>query len=319
MHGRSVLLLAVVFGFACDKATPAPAPPPDAPGVAARSSASAQVSAVRSSASAQASAAPVAVNTSLRLKRTADPKQEAGLSFSEYAFESDATAGVAWVVRLDLKQTKLVLAQSKKPGPLSEVLGKAAPQAGAYAAINGGFYGRDEQPMGWVVADGRELAPKTRSGGSGIFLLTGEGASVVHRDATLPKTPPLLALQSIDRLVDAGKSLVKPRPAPPRDARSAVAVLDGGSVLFVVAFDRQSAEIAGDAVTLNAKSTSSGMTLAEFAEVLALPEARGGLGAKTAMNLDGGFSTSMQLRVGDTERRVVAHRATTNALLAAPR
>ncbi|HMR80027.1 MAG TPA: hypothetical protein PKD61_33195, partial [Polyangiaceae bacterium] len=62
MHGRSVLLLAAMFGFACDKATPAPAPPPDAPGVAARSSAS-----------AQASAAPAAVNTPLRLKRTADP------------------------------------------------------------------------------------------------------------------------------------------------------------------------------------------------------------------------------------------------------
>ena len=130
-------------------------------------------------------------------------------------------------------------------------------------------------------------------------------------------TPPELALQSIDRLVSAGKSVVRFRSGMRRDARSAVAVRADGSVLFVTAFDAQAAERRPDGITaLNEKSTTTGLTLAEFAGLLASPEKSGGLGAKTALNLDGGFSTSMVVQIGSTRRVLLPHRKTTNALTA---
>ncbi len=198
------------------------------------------------------------------------------------------------------------------PGPraLQEI---APPTPGAAcAAINGGFY--DSQgAMGWVRHAGQEVAALRPAGGSGVLEIGAAGPRIVHRDQVAGA--PREALQSIDRLVVDGHSVVGARARPDADARSAVAIRGDGTALFVLLFAEAAVEReAPGRVELGARSSSTGVSLAAWAELLARPVADGGLGVDTALNLDGGYSTSMSIHVGTFELEVLAHGATINAL-----
>ena len=184
----------------------------------------------------------------------------------------------------------------------------------ACAAINGGFYDL-QGAMGWVVHAGGEVAPLRATGGSGVLVIDGEGARIVHRDDA--KGRPREALQSIDRLVDGGRSVVGAGARPDADARSAVGLRGDGTMVFAVVFaDAAVVREDGGRVELGPASSTTGLSLAAWAELLARPVAEEGLGVVTALNLDGGYSTSLVVNVGGVELEVVAHGATINALRA---
>jgi uncharacterized protein YigE (DUF2233 family) len=188
--------------------------------------------------------------------------------------------------------------------------------AADHVAINGAFYD-DHGPLG-LVHTGERLVRKLRTnGGSGIFIVTGDQPSIVHRDRFTPPANLQLALQSIDRLVDEARSLVKPREPVQYDARSVVATDGMGMVLFLVAFDQRSIAADHDGfIRLNRHSTDTGPSLYDLAGLLARPVAEGGLQCWNALNLDGGFSSAIQVRLSGQSAGVVAYRATINALLA---
>jgi hypothetical protein len=198
---------------------------------------------------------------------------------------------------------------------LQDVLGK--PGGRSCVGINGGFYD-DGGAMGWVVHAGQEVAPLRPGGGSGVLLIDADGPRIVHRDAA--GGSPREALQSIDRLVEDGRNLVGANARPDVDARSAVALRADGTVVFAVVFaDRAITREWSGGVQLGAASSSSGLSLAAWAQLLALPVADGGLGARSALNLDGGYSTSLSIHVGSRDYQVLAHGATINALHACVR
>jgi len=58
----------------------------------------------------------------------------------------------------------------------------------------------------------------------------------------------------------------------------------------------------------------TGLSLSAWADLLARPVAEGGLGVDTALNLDGGYSTSAAIHIGSFDLEVLAHDATINAL-----
>ena len=94
-----------------------------------------------------------------------------------------------------------------------------------------------------------------------------------------------------------------------------MAIRSDGTVLFALLFAEQAVEreTAGT-VELGARSSSTGLSLAAWAELLARPVPDGGLGVDTALNLDGGYSTSASIHVGAFDLEVLAHGATINAL-----
>ena len=121
------------------------------------------------------------------------------------------------------------------------------------------------------------------------------------------------AVQSIDRLVSGGRSVVGAGASPALDARTAVGVQADGDVLLAVAFDEQAVLDESDGVVrLGAESSSSGLSMAEWSEVMR------GLGATEALNLDGGLSTSMHVEIADLRLEVVAAGATIGAIAASP-
>jgi hypothetical protein len=174
-----------------------------------------------------------------------------------------------------------------------------------WVAVNGGFYDADRRPMGLVVSEGHLFHPLGPSG-SGVLEGDPLPMRVVHRDAWQPGA--LMALQSIDRLVDAGVNLVQPRAGAHRDARAAVA-LSADAAWAVVAFSDRSAGRTDEGFRLSSTS-GHGLTLAGFAALLV-----DRLGAGQALNLDGAVSTQLAARVGGASVRVVGERGTVQAVV----
>ncbi|MBL9100046.1 MAG: phosphodiester glycosidase family protein [Myxococcales bacterium] len=199
---------------------------------------------------------------------------------------------------------------SSVPVQLERIAGPLADRA--CVAINGGFYD-DTGAMGLVVHAGAETAALRKNGGSGVLLVDAAGPRIVHRDLALGS--PREALQSIDRLVDGGRSLVGPAARPDPDARSAVALRDDGTLVLAVVFAEQAVvrEQPGR-LELGSASSSTGLGLAAWADLLARPLADGGLAATTALNLDGGYSTAISIHAAGLDLEVVAHVATINAV-----
>lgn len=181
---------------------------------------------------------------------------------------------------------------------------------GPWVAVNGGFYGADGQPLGLVLSDGKLWHALGRSaGGTGVLLGAPGPAAVVHRDAYTEGRAH--AVQSIDRLVDAGQSLVKPAAGARHAARTAVAIT-ADSVVFAVGFDPTYASLAADGITLRA-TAGTGPTLAAFADWLVA-----GLHAEQALNLDGAISTQLAVRARGFHWDVEGEAGTPHAVVGRP-
>lgn len=300
MSRRRLAALAFALCLACSKSRKAPRPAPPVPSATSASTAA-------PSSSAGAPDIGSALRVERRIGKRGDP-----LSATLYRFTSAAVHGRLWVARVLPDKARFELLPASRPRPLATILKKHEPGAD-YVALNGGFYD-DDRPMGLVVAGGKLIAPLRKRGGSGVFVVQDGRPAVVARDG-YHAAQPALALQSVDRLVDHGRVLVRPRPGLRRAARSAIAIDADGTVLLAVAFDARAAfPLSNDVVRMSQTCTTSGPTLFELAELLVRD-----LGARSALNLDGGSSTSMRLRFGKARLDIIARHATINALVAVPR
>lgn len=226
-----------------------------------------------------------------------------GLELRQLLWRTAEAHGVAWLASVP-KNGGLQIATGDGVHPLPELVGEpAAP----WAAINGGFY--EDGPMGLVVSGGVERHALSSRGGSGIVQFTPAGVSVIHRDSWT--AGPSEALQSIDRLVDGGVSLVHPRQDAHRDGRSGVVVTDD-HVVLVVAVAADNVTAASDGIQL-VHTVGSGMTLAEFASFLATT-----VSAKQALNLDGAVSTQMIVALPTWRWVVRGERGTINGVVIRP-
>lgn len=180
--------------------------------------------------------------------------------------------------------------------------------AGPWVAINGGFY--EESAMGLVVSGGEERTPLSPRGGSGVVLWSPAGAQIVHRDDWRPGPPE--ALQSVDRLVNAGASVVRAIGGP-QTARSAVVVGKEQVWLVISAAEATVTTTGAGALQLGA-AEHAGPTLGVFADYLLAST-----DAVTALNLDGGISTQLAAALGGQRLVVTGQAGTINALVMRPR
>lgn len=172
------------------------------------------------------------------------------------------------------------------------------------AMSNGGFY--DSGAMGLVVHDGVRRTELSRTGGSGVVAWApGQPIIVVHRDAWTGGGTE--ALQSVDRLVDRGVSLVHPKADARRTARTGLGVADD-AVFLVVAASTRSAPATGTNRSLYA-AEDDGLPLWAFADLMVH------LGAREAINFDGGISAGLRARVAGQSWSVDGGSGTINAVL----
>lgn len=206
----------------------------------------------------------------------------------QHDWQVDDRRGWAWVVHLPA-DAKLTV----HPSDGVQRLAHFPPVRDDEVLVNGGFY--DDEAMGLVVHGGVVHAPLTDVGGSGVLQSSaGGGITIVHRTAWSPG--PSEALQSIDRLVDEGVSLVKRREGVPETSRVAIG-RDATGIVAVVAAGEQSTIRKPGRMELGA-SEHEGLPLWAFADLLVE------LGVRQAVNLDGGISTEANVVV-DGRRFVV--------------
>ncbi len=215
-----------------------------------------------------------------------------------------ATRGLAWLVRVP-RTAPAAVVHSDDVVPFADLL---PDDDGPWAAINGGFYEAENsgyRPMGLVISDGTVGSELTRRGGSGVFYVDERGPHIVHRSGF--SAAPEHALQSIDRLVDRGTSVVNQRPGQSEAMRSAVAISADHLWIVALAADADIAVVPGG---VRLSRSGAGLPLWAFAEyVLAAT------GATEALNLDGGVSTQIAVRDGDYALHVEGVRGTINAVV----
>jgi len=230
--------------------------------------------------------------------------EDSGLILERQPLSFDDQPATAWRVRVDLPGNSRVAHADE----LAEFSTFHPEDDGPWATINGGFYDRALAPMGLVVSDGNESSALRSGGGSGIFLETSNGPQIVHR--TAPIVGATQALQSIDRLVNEGASVVGSRDER-KATRSAVVVGTESLWVGLVAADAAARSVP-DGIWLR-WTGRRGLPLYAFADYLV-----SATDAVTALNLDGGASSSLTVRAAGQTFRVIGERGTVNAIQIRP-
>lgn len=240
------------------------------------------------------------------------------LSLWRWRYGSGKQGGQVWQAVIDPKYCEVsVEAGEKAPQTLLRLLPNWSQGDRDFVAINGGFYDANGA-LGLVVSHGQIKRRFRRNGGSGVLVVGEDHIEIVHRDRFAQKAQVDHALQSIDRLVDAGRNLVvESTTKPALAARSALGLDAQGRLSLVVAFaDQAVVQISDDTVYLGSDVAGQGLSLKQFAALLAKPRHKGGLGQVSALNLDGGPSTALEARFGLKRLAVVGYHGTINTVTA---
>ena len=198
------------------------------------------------------------------------------------------------VLEVDLKDPAIsvrpVLA-GKEGAPGLARVSELVAREGAIAGVNGVFYAADGTPLGLVITDGQMKAPpvlnRTALGITSDGTVLIDNVSMDERGNLVPDWRTLGVVHAIGggpRLVKDGKVHItsgeerfKADVAVGRAPRTAAGVPSDGKLLLVAVTGRQAYH-------------SIGVTLEELANLMIE------LGAKDAMNLDGGGSSTLVVR-----------------------
>src|SRR5262245_48954927 len=193
--------------------------------------------------------------------------------------------------RINLAEAELRLAPAGGASSRQTVEEIASPFP-AVVAVNASFFDEAGRAMGVAVSEGRLLGTGKRNSW-GALVISGKDARVVLGSDIPDQFADRLIVQGIPRLVVGGKVLrLKPQVAE----RTAVCAA-GSHVVMVVATKVE--------------------TMA-FARFLAEPPERAGLGCSDALNLDGGPSTQLVVRLPTLTLSLRGGWGVPNALVAIP-
>ncbi len=199
----------------------------------------------------------------------------AGVEFTRVQVAQDRASAELHIVSFNTKTHTLAVIDNPD-GTLD--LGQAAQAHGVGAAVNGGYFHPDRQPLGPVVSGGQPLHSFERAKLlSGIVTASGRRVSLLRASEWTKASTAREALQAGPFLLDGGKPV--PGLNTARTAARTVVFSDG----------------AGHAGVLVCRW----VTLAEMAEILGSPELLPGVKIARALNLDGGSSSGLWVRRSD--------------------
>jgi Phosphodiester glycosidase len=192
---------------------------------------------------------------------------------------------------IDLGEAELRLVPAGGPSSRQTVEQIASPFP-VVVAVNAGFFDKEGRAMGLVVGEGGRLAVSKQKNW-GALVVTGREARIVLGSDIPDQVADQLIVQGIPRLVVGGRvPSLKPQVAE----RTAVCAGVGRVVIVVVS---------------RAETTA----LARF---LAEPPEKSGLGCSDALNLDGGPSTQLVVRLPTLRLSLPGGWGVPNALVATP-
>lgn len=152
--------------------------------------------------------------------------------------------------------------------------------SGAIAGVNGGYFQTDFSPMGLRISEGKMLNSILRAKLlSGILVASTSGKpEIIPSTAFSSESNLKTAIQCGPNIMRTGKPVAGLNAVRP--ARRTIVATDGKGLWALIIL--------------------SPVTLADSAEMLALPNVLGNTSIMTALNLDGGSSTSMWVKTSPT-------------------
>ena len=142
--------------------------------------------------------------------------------------------------------------------------------------VNGSYYGRDYQPLGWLVSQGKMVYQKTKSELMNGFLSVKDNKA--YLGVIFPKGEVRIGLQSGPLLVDGDRALPLKIHSDERARRIVVGLNKKGELLFMV-FAAQN-------------SILSGPLLSELPEVVVSASRKMDQEIEVVVNLDGGAASA---------------------------
>lgn len=209
----------------------------------------------------------------------------AGIEYVEFATEGPGLRQPVRAVRIDLTRARLRLVAAGEPGVRQTVSRIAQPFA-EHVAINASFFDDKDRAIGAVVDNGT-LVSRRIVKSWGALVIAGKSAHILLGDSLRLEPPPSLAVQGIPRLLVAGELMKLKAQIADRTAVCA----QGRLMIFVV---------------------TGSLEATALAELL-----RDRLGCRDALNLDGGPSTQLSIRLGKLQVDVPGW-GVPNALIALP-
>jgi hypothetical protein len=203
--------------------------------------------------------------------------------------DDEPFAGHAFKIDLDVAELRVVSAR----GPSSrQTVDKIAASFSAFVAANASFFDREGRVMGLAVDEGRLIAMGKQQRW-GALVVDDKRARIVLGADIGDHLAYRLIVQGIPRLVVEGRV---PRLKPQLAERTAVCAM--GNVVILV-------------VSTKAEATAFARFLAEAAE-------KGGLGCVDALNLDGGPSTQLVVKLPGLTLSQLGGWGVPNALVVIP-
>jgi Phosphodiester glycosidase len=215
-----------------------------------------------------------------------------GIAHSTFAVSADGAdpfSGYAFKVDLDVADLRLVPAGGPSSRRTVQQMVAAYP---AVVAINASFFDTEGRAMGLAVDEGRSTGGGRRQSW-GALVVEGRKARITVGAEIGDHLVSRLIVQGIPRLVVGGKV-----PGLKQQFAERSAVCAEGSVVTIV-------------VSTKAEANA-------FARFLAGPPDKGGLGCVDALNLDGGPSTQLVVKLPGLDLSLPGGWGVPNALVATP-
>lgn len=209
--------------------------------------------------------------------------------FDVHTADPEPFSGHAFKIRLGVAELRLVPAG--RPASRRTVEEIVAPYA-AVVAVNASFFDQDGRPMGLAIDQGRLIAGSKRQSWGALVVDDNKARIVLGAEVDAPLAHQLV-VQGIPRLVVGGRV---PPLKPQLAERTAVCAEESVVVLVV----------------------STKVETTAFARFLADPPEKGGLGCRDALNLDGGPSTQLVVRLPTLTLSLPPGWGVPNALVVAP-
>lgn len=217
-------------------------------------------------------------DTKTEVSETSYSDENIQITITEYR-EYDTSIYVADIVLSSPEYLKTAFAQNAYGRNLTEKTSEIAESAGAILAVNGDYYGAQEE--GYVLRNG-VLYRNTASSGQEDLVIYEDGSfAVINEDEV---TAEELLAEGAQQILSFGPTLIESGivvvseddevgKAKTSNPRTAVGIIDDLHYVFVVSDGRT--------------DESTGLSLSQLAEFMK------GLGVVTAYNLDGGGSSTM--------------------------
>ncbi len=219
------------------------------------------------------------------------------LDYLQISTPSISTHGRIHAFKISLEHYLIDTVLAKDYDKLALPVTKFAHKTASLVTINGGFFSPHYQPLGLRIQHSNIRSPLKNTSWWGIFYIKDHQAHIINPKQYHANINPEFAIQAGPRLVINGSL---PSLKGGYAERSALCIIPTGDVALII-------------------TERAPLTTTQFAQILRRPLEQGGIGCHDALNLDGGSSSQLYVKLPNFSLSVISFHDVTDAITIKPR